>query len=424
MLAFSYFLLTTTLHVPSLFLSFSFVINPNAGDKVVNLGQGFPDFAPPPFVREAALEAIGLDCHQYTRPAGHPPLVKLLASRYSAHLDRPVDPLTEVAVTVGCSQALYVSMQCLVKPGDEVILLEPFFDLYIGQIRMAGGTPRYVPLSASPDGWSLDIDLLESTMTDRTRVLVLNSPHNPTGKVIGQDDINKLAELVRRWPQVTVVSDEVYKFTVHGEGHEHVHFASLPGMFDRTLTLSSAGKTFSVTGWQVGWIVGPAKLVRDIHIALPFLQFCASTPMQQALVSVLVQADEPYESFPNYYEWLNAQYRRKAALLSSALDAANLPVVKSQGGYFLTCDVSCVEVPQKYLDEVSLAMGPVSKDWAFCKWLAIDYGVLSIPVAPFFSKESRSRGDAGAYVRFAFCKNDSTIERAATCLKRFGERVS
>jgi kynurenine--oxoglutarate transaminase/cysteine-S-conjugate beta-lyase/glutamine--phenylpyruvate transaminase len=390
---------------------------------VVNLGQGFPDCAPPPFVREAALEAISLDCHQYTRPAGHPPLVKLLASRYSAHLERKIDPMAEVAVTVGCSQALFISMQCLVKPGDEVLLLEPFFDLYVGQIRMAGGIPRYVPLTASPEGWSLDMDALEATLTDRTRVLILNSPHNPTGKVFGRGDLNRLADLVRRWPLVTVVSDEVYKYTVHGEGHEHVHFASLPGMFDRTLTLSSAGKTFSVTGWQIGWIVGPAKLVRDVHIALPFLQFCASTPMQQALVGVLTQADFPYGGSANYYEWLNAQYRRKAALLSAALDSAKLPVVASQGGYFLTCDVSKVEVPQEYLGEVSAAMGPVSKDWAFCKWLAIEHGVLSIPVAPFFSKESRSRGDAGAYVRFAFCKNDSTIERAALRLKKFGERA-
>jgi len=218
-------------------------------------------------------------------------------------------------------------------------------------------------------------------------------------------------------------SDEVYKYTVHGDGHSHVHFASLPGMFDRTLTLSSAGKTFSVTGWQIGWIVGPAHLVRDVHVALPFLQFCASTPMQQALVGVLAQADAPYEGSANYYEWLNAQYRRKAALLSAALASANLPVVKSQGGYFLTCDVSNVDVPAKYRDEVSLAMWPVSHDWAFCKWLALDHGVLAIPVAPFFSKESRSRGDAGAYVRFAFCKNDSTIERAALRLKNFGERA-
>ena len=411
------------------------------GDSVVNLGQGFPDFAPPAFVREAARLAVESECHQYTRPAGHPPLVSLLAERYSKHLGRVVDAMREVAVTVGCSQALYVTMQCLVRPGDEVILLEPFFDLYIGQIRMAGGIPRYVPLSASTvggheddgsacggsedggGGWQLNFDLLEATMSEKTRAIVLNSPHNPTGKVFSMADMERLAELVRRWPQVTVVSDEVYKYTVHGEGavDGHCHFASLPGMFDRTLTLSSAGKTFSVTGWQVGWVIGPEWLLRDVHIALPFLQFCASTPMQQALVEVLRRADEPFGGERSYYDWLCSQYRRKAKSLADALKAAGLPVVPSEGGYFLTVDVSKVDVPQEYLDEESDAIDIVTKDWAFCRWLAIEHGVLSIPVAPFFSAERRDSGNgAGAFARFAFCKSDKTLELAAERLAKLG----
>lgn len=392
------------------------------GDSVINLGQGFPDFEPPDFVRNAATRAIAMDCHQYTRPAGHPPLVEVLASRYSKHLGRPVDGMKEVAVTVGCSQALYVAMQCLVRPGDEVVLLEPFFDLYVGQIRMAGGLPKYVPLRVTghlDSGWVLDFELLEASITDRTRVLVLNSPHNPTGKVFNEAEMLKIADLVERWPKLTVVSDEVYKYTVHGEGAgPHVHFASLPGMFDRTLTLSSAGKTFSVTGWQIGWIVGPEHLLRDVHIALPFLQFCASTPMQQALVETLTMADEPYGGEKTYYDWLCAQYRRKASMLSKALAEASLPVVASQGGYFLTVDVSKVSVPKKYLNEESAAISPVTKDWAFCRWLAIEHGVLSIPVAPFFSPERRVNGESGAFARFAFCKSDKTIEEAAKRLKK------
>ena len=171
---------------------------------------------------------------------------------------------------------------------------------------------------------------------------------------------------------------------------------------------------------KVGWIVGPARILRDVHIALPYLQFCASTPMQQALVGTLEQADMPFKGHPDYYSWLCEQYRRKAALLEDALVAAGLPVVPSQGGYFLTCNVTGVNVPQKYLDETSDAIYPVTQDWAFARWLAMEHGVLSIPVAPFFSPERR--GDAGAYVRFAFCKSDETISRAASRLRRFSER--
>lgn len=405
------------------------------GDKVVNLGQGYPDFDPPAFVMEAARQAIESNCHQYTRPAGHPPLVELLAERYSTHLERPIDPMSEVAVTVGCSQALYVAMQSLIRPGagDEVVLLEPFFDLYLGQISMAGGVPKFVPLrtslderrqetSSSSSTWELDFDLLERALTDRTRVLVLNSPHNPTGKVFTKAEMLKIAALLQRWPKVTVVSDEVYKYVVHGAdiSGPHVHFASLPGMFDRTLTLSSAGKTFSVTGWQVGWIVGPARLLKDVHTALPFLQFCASTPMQQALVGTLRQADLPYDGAENYYAWLCSQYQRKAALLARALSEAGLVVVSSQGGYFLTVNVSAVDVPRQYFEEDSEAISPMTKDWAFCRFLALEWGVVSIPVSPFFSPERRDSGEAGAFVRFAFCKSDATLGNAAEKLRAFG----
>ncbi len=198
-----------------------------------------------------------------------------------------MNPETEVAVTVGASQALFVALQTLLSPGDEVLLLEPFFDLYVGQIHLAGGKPSYVPLH--PDGvggWSLDIELLRSKITPKTRVLVLNSPHNPTGKVFTEQEMKDIAAVVREHPRLVVISDEVYKYVIHSEsataaaagGAEplgnvgHVHFAKLEGMWDRTLTVSSAGKTFSVTGWQVGWIIGPSKMVRDVQTILPFVQ--------------------------------------------------------------------------------------------------------------------------------------------------------
>ena len=272
----------------------------------VNLGQGFPDWAPPDFVVAEGVRALREGYHQYTRPAGHPPLAEVLAKRYSTHLRRRVDATSEVAVTVGASQALYLTLQALVNPGDEVVLLEPAFDLYYGQVRLAGGVAVGVPLSIDEGEWRLDIDALARVLTPRSKVLVLNSPHNPTGKAFTLEEMRAIADLVRRTPQLLVISDEVYKYTVYDGVHEHfaavrhlpcpcphgVHFLApsrlpsaatqLPEMFDRTVTLSSAGKTFSVTGWQAGWCVGPSRLVRHIQLLLPFVQFCVATPVQQA----------------------------------------------------------------------------------------------------------------------------------------------
>ena len=259
---------------------------------VANLGQGFPDWLPPEFAVEslvsATIDSTKQSPHQYTRTAGHPNLVKQLARRYSKHMDRTIDPMNEVAVTVGASQALYLCLQTLVKPGDEVILMEPFFDLYVNQIKLAGGTPVFVPLSFVPYSndseevtggeWILEPDRLEQAITSKTRAIILNSPHNPTGKVFTLSEMNLIADSVKAaGPQCVVISDEVYKYIVHSSPPQddllstgnscpgHIHFASLPGMWDRTITVSSAGKTFSATGWQVGWCVAPSHLISPIH---------------------------------------------------------------------------------------------------------------------------------------------------------------
>lgn len=245
----------------------------------VNLGQGFPDWLPPKFAVDSLVTAV-LDSaqspHQYTRSAGHPNLVNQLARRYSIHMKKKIDPMNEVAVTVGASQALYLSLQSLVQPGDEVILFEPFFDLYVNQIRLAGGTPVFVPLRFDPYNddnelevsggeWKLDREELMKVVSPKVKVIILNSPHNPTGKVFTRNEMEIIAEsLELAGPDCIVLSDEVYKYIIHSPPKEdapydsplctgHTHFASLPGMWDRTITISSAGKTFSATGWQVGW---------------------------------------------------------------------------------------------------------------------------------------------------------------------------
>ena len=247
----------------------------------VNLGQGFPDWLPPKFAVDSLVEAV-LDSaqspHQYTRPAGHPNLVNQLARRYSIHMKKEIDAFEEVAVTVGASQALYLSLQTLVEPGDEVVLFEPFFDLYVNQVKLAGGKPIFVPLRFVPYSdddendsivsggeWVLDRDELMKVVSPRTKAIILNSPHNPTGKIFSRREMEMIAESIElAGPDCVVLSDEVYKYIVHAPPKEidsgdsplvpgHTHFASLPGMWDRTITISSAGKTFSATGWQVGW---------------------------------------------------------------------------------------------------------------------------------------------------------------------------
>lgn len=209
----------------------------------VNLGQGYPDWAPPQFVLQAGMQAMTRNCHQYTRTSGHPALTSVLARRYSSHLGREIDPETEIAITVGASQALFLTLQALVDPGDEVLVIEPAFDLYYGQIRVAGATAVGVPMSLDPESgeWHLDSQRLSDAITPRTRVLILNSPHNPTGKVFSRAEMLELAAIVRRHPDLIVLSDEVYKYTVHSDGATHIHFASLEGMYERTVTISSAG---------------------------------------------------------------------------------------------------------------------------------------------------------------------------------------
>ena len=244
-------------------------------ENMVNLGQGFPDWLPPDFAIQSLVEAVqdsAQSPHQYTRPAGHPKLVQQLARRYSAHLRKEIDPFSEVAVTVGASQALYLSLQTLIKPGDEVILFEPFFDLYENQVKLAGGKPVYVPLNFVPydesnevvtgGDWILVRETLMKTVNTKTKAIILNSPHNPTGKIFTRDEMEFVAEALELAdPECVVLSDEVYKYIVHSPPRErapeeslfcrgHVHFASLPGMWEKTITISSAGKTFSATGWQ------------------------------------------------------------------------------------------------------------------------------------------------------------------------------
>jgi kynurenine--oxoglutarate transaminase/cysteine-S-conjugate beta-lyase/glutamine--phenylpyruvate transaminase len=438
---------------------------------LVNLGQGFPDWLPPTFCLESLVEAAvdaAQSPHQYTRSAGHPSLARQLASRYSVHLGRDVDPMQEVAVTVGASQALYVTLRTLVSPGDEVILFEPYFDLYLNQVKLAGGTPVFVPLDFHPYGndddgtfsddedddvvfrggeWKLNVEKLKSAVSSRTRAIILNSPHNPTGKVFTLEELSAVADVAQIVDECVVISDEVYKYIIHSppgntstDDHEkggdvtrrergesplcrgHVHVATLPGMWYRTVTISSAGKTFSATGWQVGWCIGPSHLIRPIHQLLPYVQFCASTVIQEALARSLPKADEPYQGYESYYEYLRQTYIRKRDALAGALSEAGFGVPDYRhtpgGGFFILARIGPRIrrlLPDRLLNVPNRAApgGVARLDWALCQWMAEEHGFMCIPSSPFFSLEQVERGTSDQFVRVAFCKSDETIEAAA-----------
>jgi aspartate/methionine/tyrosine aminotransferase len=301
----------------------------------INLGQGFPDWKSPDFVKQAMIDAVSNDFNQYCRSAGEINLVKALAEEYSTKLGRTIDPLTEIATSVGATECLFAIMQAFVNSGDEVVMMEPAFDIYPAQVQMAGGVPVTVPMlppeplsESNPTGrqeWTFDVDALEAAVTPKTRLILLNTPHNPTGRILSFAELEAVANIVRRHERVLVICDEVYEHIVYSAEKPHIHLASLPGMFDRTITVSSSGKTFSITGWKVGWAVGCSSLINPIMLANQWVQFSVSTPAQKAVADVLnVAKKSGYEGFNSYYEYLLDMYQRKLSMLSGSCREAGL----------------------------------------------------------------------------------------------------
>ncbi|HVF99873.1 MAG TPA: aminotransferase class I/II-fold pyridoxal phosphate-dependent enzyme, partial [Chloroflexia bacterium] len=243
--------------------------------NAVNLSQGFPDFAAEEWLKEAAREAVARDVNQYAPSQGTLRLRKAIAAKAESFMGLTFDPAHEITVTNGATEAIYDVMQVLVGPGDEVIVFEPYYDSYVPSIVFAGGTPRFVTLE-SPD-WSFDRQLLASLFNERTRAIILNTPHNPTGKVFSQDEMELIADLCKRYDALAI-TDEVYEHLVF-DGHRHVYMAALPDMRDRTVTISSASKTFSVTGWKVGYVLAPPDLTEALRRLHQFVTFCCSAPM-------------------------------------------------------------------------------------------------------------------------------------------------
>jgi N-succinyldiaminopimelate aminotransferase len=353
----------------------------------VNLGQGFPDTDGPVEVADAAVAAIRAGVNQYPPGPGQPDLRLAIAEHQQRFYGLELDPATEVVVTTGATEAVAAALLGLVDPGDEVVALEPFYDSYAACIQMAGGVR--VPVTLRSPDFRLDLDRLRAAVTDRTRLILLNSPHNPTGTVLSEAELAAVADLaVER--DLVVVTDEVYEHMTYDVAHRPL--ATLPGMRERTLTISSAGKTFSFTGWKVGWATGPADLVRAVLTAKQFLTFVSGAPFQPAVAVGLRLPD-------TYFDELGATLRGKRDRLCAGLREVGFDVVVPQGTYFVTADVR----PLGWADGLE-----------FCRELPHKTGVVAIPHQVFYDDVEAGR----PLVRFAFCKRPEVLTEAVTRLRR------
>lgn len=364
----------------------------------VNLGQGFPDFAGPAWVKQAAAEAIAADMNQYAPYQGLQQLREAIAATWRAQGWRELDPAHEVTVTSGATEALFAAMQALVDPGDEVIVFEPFYDAYVPDITMAGGVPRLVRLHPpAPDApaWRFDRDELRAAFSPRTRLLLLNTPHNPTGKVFSRAELELIAAMCLEHDTL-VLTDEVYDQLVF-DGAMHLPIATLPGMWERTLTINSTGKTFSLTGWKIGYAVGPVWLTQALRSAHQWVTFATATPLQVAAAAALESA-----LTNGYYAHFRAEYARRYQVLRAILDSAGLPTLPTEGSYFIMVDIS------------GTGFG---SDADFCRWLTREVGVAAIPPSAFYADPA----SAPLLARFCFAKRLETLQAAGERLGRLGK---
>lgn len=362
----------------------------------INLGQGFPDVDGPEYVKRAAVRAIEEGRNQYAPGDGVPELRRAIAAHQKRHYGLDVDPDTEVLVTTGATEALTASILALTGPGDEVLTLEPFYDSHAAAIGMSGATHVTAPLVPGPEGFRLDVGALRAAASPRLRMIVLNSPHNPTGTVLTRDELAAVAAVARERDAV-VVTDEVYEHLTFGA--EHVPFATLPGMAGRTLTISSSGKTFSFTGWKVGWVHGPAGLVTAVRTVKQFLTYTSGAPFQPAIAEALDDDGTPRA--------LAASLAGRRDLLCAGLEAAGFTVTRPAGTYFVMADAAGLLPRLGLRDGVDL-----------CRRLPELAGVVAIPATAFCRPGSPTARALAGHVRFTFVKQETVLREAATRLAR------
>ncbi len=356
--------------------------------KAINLAQGFPDFPAPEEVKEAAREAISDEINQYAITWGAAPLRGAVAAKFRRDYGIEVDPETQICVTCGSTEAMISSLLAVVNPGDEIVVFEPFYENYGPDAVLAAARPRYVRLR-EPD-WSFDRGELAAAFNSKTRVIIVNTPHNPTGKVFSGEELEAIAELCQKYNTIAI-TDEIYEHILYDEA-VHIPLATLDGMQDRTITVNALSKTYSVTGWRVGWAIADERIMEGIRKVHDFLTVGAAAPLQQAGATAL---NLPAE----YYTGLARDYREKRDLLMGALEATGFRCFRPSGAYYIMTDISDLT----FRDDVTLAAHLVQ-----------DVGIAAVPGSSFYHRPE----DGRTKLRFAFPKKIETLEEAARRLKK------
>ncbi|KAH9002315.1 PLP-dependent transferase [Lactarius hatsudake] len=370
----------------------------NLPSDCLNLGQGYMNFAPPKWITDAATEALNtVGANHYSHPKGRPRLRKAIKQFYGSQFNRDLDVESEILVTSGANEGQYSVFVAFLEHGDEVIMFEPFFDQYLPSVTFNGGKPVYVPLhppsrditKPTSNDWTIDFEELRAAVTPRTKMIIVNTPHNPVGKVFTRTELEKIAALAEEF-NLLVMADEVYDCLVF-DNKEHVRIATLPGMWERTVTVGSAGKSFAATGWRVGWLIGPASII---------------SPTLAATTRIAAAAGLEQAAEHQFFETQLKEYQERRDIFVDALDQLGVTYTLPEGTYFVLMDSSSVKFPDDY---------PFPKTVA-CWFIAMEIGVSSIPVSEFYCEEHMSLGEN--YIRFSFCKDLDTLKAATARLQK------
>ncbi|KAK3941776.1 putative kynurenine--oxoglutarate transaminase BNA3 [Diplogelasinospora grovesii] len=382
---------------------------------IVNMGQGFFGYNPPEFILNAAKQALDrVECNQYSPTKGRPRLRQAIADAYSPFWGRKMDPETEVTITTGANEGMLSAFMAFIEPGDEVIIFEPFFDQYISNIEMPGGKIVYVPMHPPKEGgsktlsaseWTIDFDELERAITPRTKMLVINTPHNPVGKVYSKEELQKIADLCLK-NQIIILSDEVYDRLFYVP---FTRIATLsPEVEKITITVGSAGKNFYATGWRVGWLMGPAELIQYVAAAHTRICYSSVSPLQEACAIGFEQAEEQ-----GFWDDCVRDMQAKMSRFNAIWDELGIPYSEPEGGYFVMANLSKVTLPRDYPFPPHVAERP--RDFKLAWFLIQEFGVAAIPPTEFYTEENAHI--AQDYLRFAVCKPDDVLEMAKERLR-------
>ncbi|AEV69280.1 pyridoxal phosphate-dependent aminotransferase [Acetivibrio clariflavus] len=357
----------------------------------INLSQGFPDFDPPEELKEALRKVAEGSIHQYAVTWGAPNFKEALARKQSRFMGIPIDPETQIVVTCGSTEAMMAAMMTVCNPGDKVVVFSPFYENYAADAILSGAQPIYVSLK--PPEFNFDVNELEEAFKQRPKALILCNPSNPTGKVFTLEELQIIAEFAEKY-DTFVITDEVYEHIVY-EPYKHIYFASLPGMFERTISCSSLSKTYSITGWRLGYLIAPANIIDGARKVHDFLTVGAAAPLQEAAVTALNFGDE-------YYRNLRDVYTQKRDFFIKGLDRLGLKYTVPQGAYYVMVDIS--EFGSK-------------NDLEFCEWMAREVGVAAVPGTSFFREEINH------LIRFHFAKKEETLDEALKRLENLREKA-